>query len=79
MKEVEAVISQYLSLSQACSSIYFTMDMLNQMHALYQVTTSPRTLLATTTSETKKMLLPSEQRNVVACLTNSLSQKLLLS
>jgi len=55
MKEVEAVISQYLSLSQACSSIYFTMDMLNQMHALYQVThalyqvtASPRTLLTTT-------------------------------
>ena len=36
MKEVETVINQYLALSQACSSIYFTMDILNQMHSLYQ-------------------------------------------
>ena len=36
MKEVEAVINQYLALSQACSSIYFTMDILNQIHTLYQ-------------------------------------------
>lgn len=37
MKEVDAVISQYRSLSQACSSIFFTMDMLKQVHTLYQV------------------------------------------
>jgi dynein heavy chain 1 len=36
MKEVETVINQYLALSQACSSIYFTMDILNQIHSLYQ-------------------------------------------
>jgi dynein heavy chain 1, cytosolic len=36
MKEVENVINQYLSLSQACSSIYFTMDVLNQIHTIYQ-------------------------------------------
>lgn len=36
MKEVDTVINQYLSLSQACSSIYFTMDILNQVHSLYQ-------------------------------------------
>ena len=36
MKEVEAVINQYQALSQACSSIYFTMDILNQIHSLYQ-------------------------------------------
>lgn len=36
MKEVDTVINQYMSLSQACSSIYFTMDVLNQIHSLYQ-------------------------------------------
>lgn len=36
MREVDTVINQYLGLSQACSSIYFTMDVLNQIHALYQ-------------------------------------------
>jgi len=36
MREVEMVINQYLALSQACSSIYFTMDALNQIHSLYQ-------------------------------------------
>lgn len=36
MKEVETVINQYSGLSQACSSIYFTMDVLNQIHTLYQ-------------------------------------------
>ena len=36
MKEVDRVINQYLALSQACSSIYFTMDILNQIHSLYQ-------------------------------------------
>lgn len=36
MKEVDAVINLYQSLSQACSSIYFTMDTLNQLHTLYQ-------------------------------------------
>ncbi|TRY83561.1 hypothetical protein DNTS_016270 [Danionella cerebrum] len=36
MKEVETVSLQYLSLSLACSSIYFTMETLNQMHFLYQ-------------------------------------------
>lgn len=36
MKEVDTVINQYLALSQACSSIYFTMDILNQVHSLYQ-------------------------------------------
>ena len=36
MKEVEAVISQYQPLSQSCSSIYFTMQSLNQIHSLYQ-------------------------------------------
>ncbi|XP_034530779.1 cytoplasmic dynein 1 heavy chain 1 [Notolabrus celidotus] len=36
MAEVEAVSQQYLSLSSACSSIYFTMEALNQMHFLYQ-------------------------------------------
>uniref|UniRef100_A0AAQ4PH56 Cytoplasmic dynein 1 heavy chain 1 n=1 Tax=Gasterosteus aculeatus aculeatus TaxID=481459 RepID=A0AAQ4PH56_GASAC len=36
MAEVEAVSQQYLSLSSACSSIYFTMESLNQMHFLYQ-------------------------------------------
>ncbi|XP_028677485.1 cytoplasmic dynein 1 heavy chain 1 isoform X2 [Erpetoichthys calabaricus] len=36
MQEVETVSQQYLSLSTACSSIYFTMETLNQMHFLYQ-------------------------------------------
>ncbi|XP_016335882.1 cytoplasmic dynein 1 heavy chain 1 [Sinocyclocheilus anshuiensis] len=36
MQEVETVSQQYLSLSSACSSIYFTMEALNQMHFLYQ-------------------------------------------
>ncbi|XP_049595492.1 cytoplasmic dynein 1 heavy chain 1 [Syngnathus scovelli] len=36
MAEVEAVSQQYLSLSSACSSIYFTMESLNQIHFLYQ-------------------------------------------
>lgn len=36
MREVDTVINQYLGLSQACSSIYFTMDVLNQIHTLYQ-------------------------------------------
>ncbi|KAL1257320.1 hypothetical protein QQF64_010564 [Cirrhinus molitorella] len=36
MQEVETVSQQYLSLSTACSSIYFTMEALNQMHFLYQ-------------------------------------------
>jgi dynein heavy chain 1 len=36
MKEVDTVINQYLGLSQACSSIYFTMDVLYQIHSLYQ-------------------------------------------
>uniref|UniRef100_A0A6Q2XKD4 Cytoplasmic dynein 1 heavy chain 1 n=1 Tax=Esox lucius TaxID=8010 RepID=A0A6Q2XKD4_ESOLU len=36
MAEVETVSQQYLSLSSACSSIYFTMEALNQMHFLYQ-------------------------------------------
>lgn len=31
MAEVEAVSQQYLSLSSACSSIYFTMESLNQV------------------------------------------------
>ncbi|XP_037874257.1 dynein heavy chain, cytoplasmic isoform X1 [Bombyx mori] len=34
--EIETVSQQYLPLSQACSSIYFTMDSLNQIHFLYQ-------------------------------------------
>jgi dynein heavy chain 1 len=36
MKEVDAVINQYQPLSQSCSSIYFTMESLNQIHFLYQ-------------------------------------------
>jgi dynein heavy chain 1, cytosolic len=35
-KEVENDAIQYVSLSQACSSIYFTMDVLNQIHNNYQ-------------------------------------------
>lgn len=34
--EIETVSQQYMSLSQACSNIYFTMDSLNQVHFLYQ-------------------------------------------
>lgn len=34
MAEVEAVSQQYLSLSSACSSIYFTMESLNQVFNL---------------------------------------------
>lgn len=36
MTEVETVSQQYLPLSQACSSIYFTLEGLNQIHFLYQ-------------------------------------------
>jgi dynein heavy chain 1 len=36
MNEVETVINQYQELSKACSSIYITMDTLNQIHSLYQ-------------------------------------------
>ena len=36
MKEVDTVINQYLALAQSCSSIFFTMDTLNQLHAMYQ-------------------------------------------
>uniref|UniRef100_T1JGT9 Dynein heavy chain, cytoplasmic n=1 Tax=Strigamia maritima TaxID=126957 RepID=T1JGT9_STRMM len=36
MAEIEAVSQQYMPLSQACSSIYFTMESLNQVHFLYQ-------------------------------------------
>ncbi|XP_078728003.1 cytoplasmic dynein 1 heavy chain 1-like isoform X1 [Lampetra fluviatilis] len=36
MAEVEAVSQLYLPLSKACSSIYFTMESLNQIHFLYQ-------------------------------------------
>ncbi|XP_077296363.1 dynein heavy chain, cytoplasmic isoform X2 [Arctopsyche grandis] len=34
--EIETVSQQYLPLSQACSSMYFTMESLNQVHFLYQ-------------------------------------------
>lgn len=34
--EVDAVSQQYMPLSQACSSIYFTLEGLNQVHFLYQ-------------------------------------------
>ncbi|XP_052742503.1 dynein heavy chain, cytoplasmic isoform X1 [Bicyclus anynana] len=34
--EIETVSQQYLPLSQACSSIYFTMEALHQVHFLYQ-------------------------------------------
>lgn len=34
--EIDTVSQQYMPLSQACSSIYFTMDSLNQVHFLYQ-------------------------------------------
>ena len=36
MAEVESVSQQYQPLSQACSSIYFTLEGLNQIHFLYQ-------------------------------------------
>ncbi|RWS14208.1 Dynein heavy chain: cytoplasmic-like protein [Dinothrombium tinctorium] len=36
MAEVDAVSQQYMPLSQACSSIYFTLEGLNQIHFLYQ-------------------------------------------
>ena len=36
MKEIENVSKQYYTLSIACSSIYFTMESLNQVHFLYQ-------------------------------------------
>jgi dynein heavy chain 1 len=36
MAEVDAVSQQYMPLSQACSSIYFTLEGLNQVHFLYQ-------------------------------------------
>lgn len=36
MAEVETVSQQYLPLSQACSSIYFTLEGLHQVHFLYQ-------------------------------------------
>lgn len=36
MAEVDAVSQQYLPLSTACSSIYFTLEAINQIHFLYQ-------------------------------------------
>lgn len=36
MNEIEMVSQQYMPLSSACSSIYFTLDALNQVHFLYQ-------------------------------------------
>lgn len=36
IEEVETVSQQYNPLSVACSSIFFTMDRLNQVHSLYQ-------------------------------------------
>ncbi|KAL1461001.1 hypothetical protein WDU94_012934, partial [Cyamophila willieti] len=36
MKEIETVSLQYKPLSQACSSIFFTIESLNQVHFLYQ-------------------------------------------
>ncbi|XP_074602445.1 dynein heavy chain, cytoplasmic isoform X2 [Brevipalpus obovatus] len=36
MAEVDAVSQQYMPLSHACSSIYFTLEGLNQVHFLYQ-------------------------------------------
>lgn len=36
ISEVDAVSQQYMPLSQACSSIYFTLEGLNQVHFLYQ-------------------------------------------
>ena len=40
MRDVDAVIAQYSALSHACSSIYFTMEQLGQMHTLYQYSLS---------------------------------------
>ncbi|CAG0908524.1 unnamed protein product, partial [Cyprideis torosa] len=36
IKEIDSVSQQYLPLSQACSSIYFTLETLSQVHFLYQ-------------------------------------------
>ncbi|KAG9509180.1 Dynein heavy chain, cytoplasmic, partial [Fragariocoptes setiger] len=36
IEEVETVSAQYQPLALACSSIFFTMDRLNQVHSLYQ-------------------------------------------
>ncbi|XP_074643936.1 cytoplasmic dynein 1 heavy chain 1-like isoform X2 [Tubulanus polymorphus] len=36
MAEVETVSQQYVPLAQSCSSIYFTLESLNQIHFLYQ-------------------------------------------
>lgn len=36
MKEIEVTSQQYMPLSSACSSIYFTIDNLHQVHYLYQ-------------------------------------------
>ena len=36
MNEIEMASQQYMPLSSACSSIYFTLDALNQVHFLYQ-------------------------------------------
>uniref|UniRef100_A0A094ZVV8 Cytoplasmic dynein 1 heavy chain 1 n=1 Tax=Schistosoma haematobium TaxID=6185 RepID=A0A094ZVV8_SCHHA len=36
MKEVESVSQQYVALAQSCSSIYFTLQAMNQVHFLYQ-------------------------------------------
>ena len=36
MKEIEMTSQQYMPLSSACSSIYFTIDNLHQVHYLYQ-------------------------------------------
>ncbi|XP_013402014.1 cytoplasmic dynein 1 heavy chain 1-like isoform X1 [Lingula anatina] len=36
MAEVETVSQQYVPLAQSCSSIYFTLESLNQVHYLYQ-------------------------------------------
>ncbi|CAH8838540.1 unnamed protein product [Trichobilharzia szidati] len=35
MKEVESVSQQYVALAQSCSSIYFTLQAMNQIHFLY--------------------------------------------
>lgn len=37
MQEVESVSQQYLSLASACSSIYFTMEALNQVTCLLMI------------------------------------------
>jgi dynein heavy chain 1 len=36
MAEVESTSQQYIPLAQSCSSIYFTLESLNQVHFLYQ-------------------------------------------